>query len=97
MRIKRRQQRPGIVACAIPPSDVRNMLAHGHWWAFDVDTKTITVRATTVWPDEELHRDFTEEDIEKTVSDFEKLEGELYRLQRQIEGRRPCEQNPNAF
>jgi hypothetical protein len=81
----------GIDAClrrAIPPSDVRNMLAHGRWWAFDVETKTITVRATTAWPDEELHRDFTEEDIERTVSDFEDLEAELFHLQRQIERRK---------
>ncbi|MCA1453984.1 hypothetical protein I6F35_12255 [Bradyrhizobium sp. BRP22] len=80
-----------IVAClrgAIPPSDVRNMLAHGHWWAFDVDTETITVRATTARPNEELHRDFTEEDIQRTVTSFEDLEAELFALQRQIERRR---------
>lgn len=72
---------------AIAPSDVRNMLAHGHWWAFDVDARSITVRATTVRPNEELHMDFTEEEIARTAGLFEDLEAELFRLQRQIERR----------
>jgi hypothetical protein len=74
---------------AIAPSDVRNMLAHGHWWAFDVDAGSITVRAATDWPNEELHRDFTEEEIARTAAQFEDLEAELFVLQRQIERRIP--------
>jgi hypothetical protein len=73
---------------AIDPSDVRNMLAHGHWWAFDVDAATVTVRATTEWPNEDLHKDFSEAANEEAATLFQNLEAELFQLQRQIERRK---------
>ncbi len=63
------------------------MLAHGHWWAFDVDAGSITVRATTDWPSDELHRDFTIAGIREATELFEQLEIELFFLQRHIEER----------
>ena len=79
-----------IVAClqrAIAPSDDRNMLAHGHWWAFNVGAGSITVRATKHWPNEERHRDFTIVEILEVAELFEQLEVELFFLQRHIEAR----------
>ena len=29
---------------AIEPCDLRNVIAHGHWWKFNVDTQMLTVR-----------------------------------------------------
>ena|ERR1700730_1311083 len=74
---------------AIAPSDVRNLLAHGHWWAFDLEAGSITVRASSVRPNEALHREFTEHEIVGTAGLFEDLEVELFKLQRQIERRSP--------
>jgi hypothetical protein len=49
--------------------------------------RSITVRAATVRPKEELHRGFTEEQIAKAADLFGDLEAELFKLQRQIERR----------
>jgi hypothetical protein len=80
-----------IVAClqrAITPSHDRNMLAHGHWWALDVEAGSITVRATKHWPNEEQHRDFSIMEIQEAANLFEQLEVELFFLQRHIEEQR---------
>ena len=29
---------------AVRPSDLRNVIAHGHWWTFNPDTQTLTIR-----------------------------------------------------
>jgi hypothetical protein len=83
-------ERAEIVTClrrAIAPSDDRNMLAHGHWWAFNAGAGSITVRATTDWPNSEKHRDFTVLGIREAIEKFEQLETELFFLQRRIEQR----------
>lgn len=74
---------------AIAPCDVRNRLAHGNWWAFDSEAGTMTVRAGIDWPGAEQHRDFTVAEIQSASTTFGDLEVELYKLQRQIEGRMP--------
>jgi hypothetical protein len=83
-----------IASCltrAIEPSKARNMLAHGHWWAFDPDNTTMTVRAGLIWPDECLHRDFSEGDILEITDQLDGLEVELYLLQRKISARSTAE------
>jgi hypothetical protein len=87
-----------IVACmqrAISPSDDHHVLAHGHWWAFNIEAGSITVRAAKPGPIEELHRDFTVAKIRETAELFEQLEVELFFLQRHIEQRdASAQENP---
>jgi hypothetical protein len=82
----------GIVAClsrAVEPCKTRNMLAHGSWWAFDLEAGVFSVRAGINWPGEQSHREFSEADIQRTADCFDDLEVELYRFQIDIGLRSP--------
>jgi hypothetical protein len=86
-----------VVTCmqrAIPPSHDHHMHAHGHWWDFNIEAGSITVRATKPWPDEELHRDFTVAHIRGAAELFEQLEVELFFLQRHFEQDASAQENP---
>jgi hypothetical protein len=89
-----------IVSClrsAIAPSDVRNMLAHGHWWAFDVVAGSIAVRAGIDWPRNEQHQDFTVASIRNATEFFEQSEVDLYLLQGRIEEREAIEPQKSGW
>jgi hypothetical protein len=66
----------------------RNLLAHGEWWAFDPEQQIITVRSGTVWPNEEQHQERAVVDIDRTASELQDIEAELYKLQSRIENQR---------
>jgi hypothetical protein len=63
----------------------RNLLAHGSWWEFNVDT--ITVRSGVEWPEQDRHRTFTVAEIQGTATSLDDLEVELWKLQRAIQTR----------
>ena len=63
----------------------RNLLAHGLWWEFNVDT--ITVRSWVEWPKQDQHRTFTVAEIQDTATSFDDLEVKLWKRQRAIEAR----------
>jgi hypothetical protein len=73
---------------ALEPSNQRNHLAHGIWWAFDTRTSTIRVRGGTQREGEDQFADYTEERIQAIADEFETLEAELYKLRSAIETRR---------
>jgi hypothetical protein len=35
---------------AIAPTDLRNVIVHGHWWRFNPETQTLTIRRDKIWP-----------------------------------------------
>jgi hypothetical protein len=79
-----------IVTClkrSIPFCRDRNLLAHGSWWEFNVDT--ITVRSGTEWPEQDQHRPFTVSEIKGIATSLDDLEVELWKLQRAIQARAP--------
>jgi hypothetical protein len=77
-----------LLSDAIGPCDQRNFLAHGEWWSFNTRTLTITVRSGTRWNDgQPEHVEYTAQEIEALVGEFERLETELFKLRRRIEAR----------
>jgi hypothetical protein len=73
---------------ALDPSDQRNHLAHGIWWAFDTRTATIRVRGGTQREGEDQFGEYSEETILAIADRFETLEADLYKLRSDIENRR---------
>ena len=69
--------------------DLRNLLAHGHWWKFDPITETITVRRDR--DHEQRFVDIARIELESAAEDFENIEGELYKIRRTIEKRQNLE------
>ena len=77
-----------LLSDAIGPCDQRNFLAHGEWWCFNTRTLTITVRSRTRWNDGQPEQvEYTAQEIEALVGEFERLEIELFKLRRRIEAR----------
>jgi len=70
---------------ACDPTNKRNHLAHGSWWAFDPSTATIDVRGGTQREDEDQFNEYSEETISAIADRFETLEADLYKLRRGIE------------
>jgi len=73
---------------AIAPSDERNFLAHGTWWAFDHQTASIRVRGGIQRENEDQFREYSEQTILAIAERFETLEADLYKLRSNIEKRR---------
>jgi hypothetical protein len=73
---------------ACDPTNKRNQLAHGRWWAFDPNTATIHVRGGIQREDEDQFGEYSEETISAIADRFETLEVELYKLRSAIENRR---------
>jgi len=79
-----RNQRPDdlpetndIVAClkhSILPCRNRNLLAHGNWWEFDIDTSAITVRSGIARAGQDQHRLLTLADIQKATDTLDDVE-----------------------
>ena len=65
----------------------RNLLAHGSWWEFDLNTNKITVRSDIARPNQDQHRVLTLADIQHAATSLDELEVELWRLQRAVEAR----------
>ena len=77
-----------LLSDAIGPCDQRNFLAHGQSWCFNTRTLTITVRSGTRWKDgQPEHVEYTAQEIEALVGEFERFEIELFKLRRRIEAR----------
>jgi hypothetical protein len=74
---------------AIEPSEFRNWLAHGEWWLFAPETKSMTVCAGTAWEPNGSpeHLDVTAADIDRAATVFDDLEAELWKCQSEIEER----------
>jgi hypothetical protein len=73
---------------ACDPTNKRNQLAHGTWWAFDPSTATIHVRGGIQREDEDQFGEYSEETISAIADSFETLEADLYKLRSEIETRR---------
>jgi hypothetical protein len=73
---------------ASDPTNKRNHLAHGRWWAFDQRTARIHVRGGIQREDEDQFSEYSEETISAIAERFETLEADLYKLRSGIENRR---------
>jgi hypothetical protein len=73
---------------AFDPTNQRNHLAHGIWWAFDPQTASIYVRGGIQREDEDQFGEYSEETILAIADRFETLEADLYKLRSDIEKRR---------
>jgi hypothetical protein len=73
---------------ACDPTNKRNHLAYGRWWAFDPSTATIHVRGGIQRGDEDPFDEYSEETISAIAERFETLEADLYKLRSNIENRR---------
>ena len=65
---------------AIAPTDLRNVIAHGHWWKFNPDTQTLTVRRERLWPGQKRFLRVKVARIERAESTLNDVELGLYRL-----------------
>ena len=65
---------------AIAPTDLRNVLAHGHWWKFNPDTQTLTIRRGKHWSGKKRFVRVTLARIERAERTLSDVEVELYKL-----------------
>jgi hypothetical protein len=72
---------------ACDPTNKRNQLAHGTWWAFDPRTATIEVRGGILREGEDQFGEYSEGTISAIAHRFETLEADLYKLRSDIENR----------
>jgi hypothetical protein len=68
--------------------EIRNLLAHGHWWVFDPRNGKVEIRRDRNKPDQERFVEITVDQIEEAISDFKDVEMELFKVRRRIESRR---------
>jgi len=87
-QIPETEQIKKLLEDACDPTNKRNHLAHGSWWAFDPGTATIHVRGGIQREDEDQFGEYSEETISAIADRFETLEADLYKLRRGIENRR---------
>jgi len=67
--------------------DLRNDLAHGHWWRFDPSNEAMEIRRDRC-RDGEQFVTVTRAQIDQTADQFEDIEAELFKIRRAIEVRR---------
>jgi len=74
---------------SVSPCDLRNLLAHGHWWEFNSDTYSIKVRRGKLakQPVQDWHVTVTVDEISRAEIELTDIEAELYQLQKAIEDR----------
>jgi hypothetical protein len=72
---------------AIPPCNLRNLLAHGAWWKFAPDEQVMTVRREKLRPGEERYVTIKVEEIDDAASKLGEIESELFQFQGPIEER----------
>jgi hypothetical protein len=87
-QIPETEQIKKLLKDACDPTNKRNHLAHGRWWAFDPSTATIHVRGGIQRGDEDQFDEYSEETISAIAERFEALEADLYKLRSNIENRR---------
>jgi hypothetical protein len=68
--------------------ELRNLLAHGHWWEFDTLNMSVSIRHDRTKDDQERFITVTIAQIEEAISKFEDVEIELFKVRRRIESRR---------
>jgi hypothetical protein len=73
--------------------DIRNLLAHGHWWVFDPRNGKIEIRRDRDKHDQERFVTITIAEIEKAISEFEDVTNELITIRRRIESRQVSNQD----
>jgi hypothetical protein len=61
---------------------LRNDLAHGHWWRFDSDKNSVSVRRDRNAEDRFI--EITVKDIEEAIDTFENVEAELFKIRRKL-------------
>ncbi len=69
---------------ARPPSDVRNVLAHGHWWTLDPKAGVITVRREKQRGGAKRFERLTVAEIDRAADDLLDIEAALYQAQSAI-------------
>jgi hypothetical protein len=67
------------------PTNDRNLLAHGHWWHLSPDKKVLKVRRGKRIKGQEMHVDWTVDQINSVAKSFDDLEAELNNIRREIE------------
>jgi hypothetical protein len=79
---------------AIRPCELRNLLAHGHWWELDPNTETILVRRAR--GDGKRHVAVTVADINRAASELIEIEVELSQPATRLSRRGPPQRLPRA-
>jgi hypothetical protein len=92
-QISETEQIKKLLQDACDPTDKRNHLAHGIWWAFNPRTATISVRGGIQREGEDQLGDYSEQTILAIADRFESLEADLYKHRRDIENRRGEDHN----
>lgn len=70
------------INCAAKAYVLRNDLAHGHWWRFDSDKNSVSVRRDRNAEDRFV--EITVKDIEEAINTFEDVEAELFKIKRKF-------------
>jgi hypothetical protein len=65
---------------AIAPSDLRNVIAHGHWWKFNPDAQTLTMRRERLRAGKGRFARVKVARIERAERTLDDVELELYRF-----------------
>jgi hypothetical protein len=86
-QIPETEQIKKLLKDACDPTNKRNHLAHGRWWAFDPSNATIHVRGGIQRGNEDQFGEYSEETISAIADKFETLEADLYKLRSTIENR----------
>jgi hypothetical protein len=77
-----------LLARAMPASHERNLYVHGEWWRFNTESRTVTVRRSTIRPGEQPHVDFTAVNLDRLTETLKDIEVELFTRRRAIEAMR---------
>jgi hypothetical protein len=70
---------------AFAPSDVRNLLVHGHWWKLDKDEGWIVVRRETVKLGQERFERITAQEIDNAATELREVYAALFNSRSAIE------------
>jgi hypothetical protein len=72
---------------AIPPCDLRNLLAHGTWWELNPDKPAMKVRREKLRTGHKRHVTVKVEKIDDEANELRNIEAELFRFRGPIEER----------
>lgn len=72
---------------AVVPCDLRNLLAHGHWWQLDQERQALTVRREKVHSSQTRYLRITVSKIDRAKEALHDVEVELYKASREIKRR----------
>ena len=76
------KQMLALLKRAIAPCDLRNLLAHSHWWEFDSGNRIMTVRPEKLRRGQKRnpHPKIAVADIDRAANELIDIEIELYKL-----------------